>query len=979
VGFRYSIRVALAFTSIWVCAHGVNCCDGQTPGHEGTAKRLAPAQKPEWLDGSGEDLRIKVAGEVVDEDGAPAQGFELQARLQTRHGWEDLPTTVDDNHFQVRIPVSGKEWFRIHTCATSPDGREIAKETLLRYELRHAAIHGLQLTLKPYERSMKVNVVEAGKAVPGAVVSARFVDACLTAKTDEAGVATFPLMNRDKLWQLTAWTDDFRLGGYSFHRDPPRDPFGNRHTVELGPCRSQTIRIVNDENESPIADLDFVLTVGTGPPDFQYPGKGPECDLRTNAKGEAVCRWFPDWEQHGSYVEFDDPRWVKAADDETVDGVLLVRLRKSQYDKRRRVVGRVRSPDGNVAGLCVNIRSFQGEEENRSDVLHAFTDEKGEFAAHYLPDATYCVWANDVPLVSNIIDLIPYDFTTDTTNAPELTLSEGEPVEVVVTAGPDRIPVAHQSIQLETQHRFSYRENGQTAHARGGRRWHVTTDAQGKVTTFALPGREIVGSIHTPEWSAEESTQVMAGNVTRLEFHRKVAASRKITGRLVLPENSQAELADASVKIGSIDGETRERLTLEADAHGEFAFESAASRIGIYARTKDSNAAAVCIIERLGETIEVPLKRTGEFRGRLLGKDDAPLADHPVRATLTITSGRDYSKPYPMSFSADSFEATTDRDGNYTLSKVPCEAAVTVSAGTMDGSEGYRYLTEFYLAPSDSRPREISRLWKPDRKVPFTERYERTLRDCRLSGFHMMIILYRPADGAKEFIDANLLDYDTTKEVASFMQLTKTVGGDGSDPDVAEYAQQHKWPTPTAGEVFACAIDATGSELGRIELAPKSTEAATRAVEFVRQHAPEQIDAKKKWDEAFAEARRTDRKVWARISGRYCGPCFRLTRWLDDQKALLEGNYVFLKIDAYRDLHGEEVAKRLTGGKHFGIPFHAIFDADQHLLTTSESPVGNVGHPTGYEGRKHLRRMLAVTSSRLTEEQIDEIVASLED
>ena len=344
-----------------------------------------------------------------------------------------------------------------------------------------------------------------------------------------------------------------------------------------------------------------------------------------------------------------------------------------------------------------------------------------------------------------------------------------------------------------------------------------------------------------------------------------------------------------------------------------------------------------------------------------------------------MAAERDFSRPNPTSFAAARFESTTDREGNYTLTGLPCEVMLKLYADSIDGSEYGDYLGKFNLIPDESRPRTVSRLWKPEKKISFADRYERTLRDCRLLGFRAMAILYGPSEAAKEFIDANLLDYDATKEVSSFMQLTRNIGGDGADPEVAEFAKTKGWPVPEQGNVFACAIDADGNEIARIMLDSKASESPELAAQFVRQYAPKQVDAKKEWDEAFAEAKRTDRKVWARISGRYCGPCFRLARWLDDQKALLDQDYVFLKIDGYRDLHGEEVAERLTGGKHFGIPFCAIFGADGELLITSESPVGNIGHPSGYEGKKYLRKMLVKTRSRLRDEQIDKIVGSLED
>jgi hypothetical protein len=60
-----------------------------------------------------------------------------------------------------------------------------------------------------------------------------------------------------------------------------------------------------------------------------------------------------------------------------------------------------------------------------------------------------------------------------------------------------------------------------------------------------------------------------------------------------------------------------------------------------------------------------------------------------------------------------------------------------------------------------------------------------------------------------------------------------------------------------------------------------------------------------------------------------------------------------------------------------GVPFHAIFDSNGTILISSEGALGNIGHPSGVEGKKHLRKMLLETREKLTEKQIDEIVATL--
>jgi hypothetical protein len=174
-------------------------------------------------------------------------------------------------------------------------------------------------------------------------------------------------------------------------------------------------------------------------------------------------------------------------------------------------------------------------------------------------------------------------------------------------------------------------------------------------------------------------------------------------------------------------------------------------------------------------------------------------------------------------------------------------------------------------------------------------------------------------------------------------------------------------------------MDASGKQLGVLDIDISDASAAAKAAEFIRQHRPQQADAEAKWNEAFAEASRSNRRVWARISQRYCGWCFHFSRWLDDQKPLLEKDYVMLKIDDLRDLNGKEVAERLTRGQQYGVPFHAIFDPSGELVIDSAGRLGNIGHPSDLEGRKHLRKMLLETRKNLTDPEIDQLVESLGD
>jgi hypothetical protein len=932
------------------------------------------AAKPAWIEGLGKDLRIKLAGEIVDEAGAPAENCKLTVTRQTHIRSKLTATTLSveirRNRFQVWAPVADGNWFNVELDAASSDGRRIGWETISAIDLRQAAIDGIKLTVKPAERFLDVTVVDGGHPVRGAFVVAELYAASFTAKTNDQGVARFPLFKSDKLSQLTAWADDLKVGGYSFYRNPPRDPSGSKFTIELEKCRPQVIRIIDEKTKAPLRDLPFVLIVGAGAPNYQFPGKIPEREMRTDENGEAVYRWFPDWKTHDSYISLQDPHWTTTGKAETVNGLMLVKARKSRFESRKRVVERLASTRKNPAGFYVEMRSYQSEEEHRVDALYAFTDANGAFAADYLPGSRYCIYADDERYVSNIIDLVPYDPLMNKTSSPSLTVSEGQPVEITLTSGPARTPVANQSINLRMLHRY--------AQGISGRQWWVTTDEKGKAHTRAPAGEKIQGAINTPEWQKEVTAEVKPGGLTRLEFHRDIDRARKITGRLLPAAGDAADLSGAVLEIGSLDGETGERMTRKTNAKGEFSFDSKASRIGIYARTKDAKAAAVAIIDHPDQRIELILKPTGEFHGRLLGKEDGPLAFHPVRANVPIGKA-DFSKPTLIRFRAASFEARTDQNGNYSFSGLPCETVINLfAASSNNGSEDETFLDEIYLVPHESRPRAVSRLWKRQQKLSFAERYERTLRDCRLSHFGAMVILFRPADSTKQFVDTHLESYATTREAMAFVQIEGSLG-DESGPEIEKFATSKNWPLPENGKVFAVAMDPAGQELGRIKIDVKDPAAPKLASDFIRRYAPQPVDARKAWDVAFANARESGRKVWVRISQRYCGPCFELTRWLDDQKELLSQDYVFLKIDDVRDLHGAEVAERLPGSQGQGIPYFVIFDAKVKPLITSEAPLGNIGCPSGFEGKKHLRKMLLTTRSRLTDQQIDEIVDTLSD
>ncbi|MEX2139106.1 MAG: M56 family metallopeptidase [Pirellulales bacterium] len=961
-------------------AHEQTQNDG--PGARGDGTTDTATQNALTIRGTGAEREMLVTGRVVESNGLPARDYDLVVHLWKDSSRETLSPKIDGDQFKVWVPIGG---FSLELSARTKDGKKRAFQGIVNWKMRQAAIDGVNLTLATANRTVEVSVSQDGTAVATAHVTADLQGTkVLHGETNPDGKATFHLLAEEQLSQLTAWTDDFQVGGYAFYRKPHRDPRGTEFTIELEDCRNQTIRLVHGEDGSPLAGVPFTLTVGTGPPYYNFPGSPetlPQSTMTTNKKGEAIYRWFPDWKQHASDVRIVDLRWGRVESGESKeaeDGALVVKLKPRAT--RKPLTGHVTAGGLDVGGLLVSIHSFQGEgDENTSDHVYAITEHDGSFTADCLPGATYCTYVMDERYVSNIIDLIPYEPETGKSNAALLHVSEGEPVEIRVTSGPNRAPMGNESISLHAPHECTWREDGETRRGTDGKHWWVQTDEHGIARIRALAGSELIASVDAGEWrSAEQKVAIKAGGVTTIEFHREIDAAREVTGRVIPPSGLEVDLAHAEIVMESIDRETDERQTVETDERGRFALKTKALRFGIFAYTADGKAAGITFPDSIDQPVEVQLAPTADLHGRLLGQDDKPLVGHALRVEPQVRAKqRPSDVPFAVNFIVKEFETKTDSEGNYTLRNLPSQLVMTLRADPIEASEDDSHIATLILRAGEAPPRIVSRLGvtRTADNPSLAEKYESLLRDAVLGDFHMMVLVFDTT--ASDFVDANLLDYDKTNDVGSFMQL-EIRESDLADAAAAEFINMKKWPKPRPSTVFAGALDESGKELGRIELDIAEADAAAKAEDFIRRHAPPRADAKEKWAAAFAEAKRSKRKVWARVSQRYCGPCFELSRWLDDHRELLARDYVLLKIDNLRDEHGEEVGQRIFSNRsHFGIPFYAIFDADQELLIDSEGPLGNIGNPSGYEGRRHLKKMLSDTRSNLTQEQIKDIVTTV--
>ena len=187
----------------------------------------------------------------------------------------------------------------------------------------------------------------------------------------------------------------------------------------------------------------------------------------------------------------------------------------------------------------------------------------------------------------------------------------------------------------------------------------------------------------------------------------------------------------------------------------------------------------------------------------------------------------------------------------------------------------------------------------------------------------------------------------------------------------------HGWPIPAPGEIVLIALNGDHVTITARRIATDKVDAAVSAgEEFLKQNQPPARDGLALLTAAREEARKSDRRVWIVLGGPRCRPCFQLGRWMDDHHAVLEKDFVIVKVMDGVDEHVAAVIEMLPR-KEQSIPWHAITEPDGTVLATSEGPLGNIGFPDSLEGIRHFRRMLDRTVRKLSSDEVNSLIESL--
>ncbi|MBS0202614.1 MAG: thioredoxin family protein [Planctomycetes bacterium] len=943
----------------------------QPPGLRPAKSKLVHLQPRVQVDGP----ILTIRGTILRPDGSVAKDAVLE---QSGPG-DVVSATIRDGQYEIRS--TGTLLNPPSILCRNPSGSLQSLIQVGGYTLRSDCQTAKTITLAP-TKIIRVKVTDEQKIVDSAHVQVEAGSFKYLATTGTDGVAELRIPQQESVFLMSAWTDDHRIGGMHVARKPTREKFGYEFEVEVSSSPPVRVRVV-DAQQKPLENVPVEFVAVDGEHGELFVGNNPTSSQTTDVHGDAVFNWVPKWAgERGYFTIADGSPWRRVGDGaarKLTDGLYEFQVAPSRSPERIVVESQLLGVTSDVSGMLVEFWSFEGEEEDTCDVIYSRCDSQGRFSARLLPDSEYGVYVNDRQWVSNSWEGIVVS-KDGGIQKPELKLTKGTDIEVLVTRGSNEEPLKNAWLAFESD-----------PDALHGRRFWGRTDEHGRFTAPVLAGTLKIRA-GDGDWESTRIIEVVDDEPVKVQVHRKYTVKQTISGRLILPTGVSADLSKTTVKIAGMDGESSDSTTVRPDATGNFTAGIMASRFSILASSEDGKLFGSEILDLTDKTLEVSMFPTVPFVGQVVGPDDRPISGVTVSMRARLV---DHQREYPPGTPAfnhqfveylDDRTATTDANGQYAFPSTPNRIQLEVDY-TRPGETESAAFHRLWLEPGENRPKQLIRL-APSRSEanqsppPLEPRIADTLQNCRVTGINALVIVTGGGDLVAPFVARHVLDEDDNEELADvYYYLPRTVDGPEAAvlPDRKQYFETHKWPFPATDSIFLVAMNGAGTELGRLSLDVTDQQlAASRVISFLKTHRPEQRNAKLGFEAALVEARKTGRRVWVCAGGTRCAPCYSLSRWFDAQQELLSRDFVLFKFDASNDLNGYELSVALKFDAH-GIPCHAILDADGKELINSIGPIGNVGSPVGsVEGQRHLKKMLQATAQKLSSDGIESLVRSLD-
>ena len=933
----------------------------------------------------------EVSGQVVDASGAGVAGANLRALVHPAVADTQSDTS---GRFKLTVPRST---YRVTVLATDDIGRMGIARKPSPQESEVEPADDLRIELGA-SKALTVAVVDhAGQPVAGARVGV-LIDSAELPPVETSALGTAVL--RVPLGATCRVVYARKLGqGFDYRlleslRHPVRSPgwpADGRVELTLGPTRKVQIR-AKEINGELITRISYRLWY------LQKPGELEEFNLsytsdlfgtKTNAEGVANFDDLPSWVS--GRLPFDwksDDKFVRKRiiwdPAKQIDGVVDVTL-----ERHVSMSGRVEFADGTpAAGIVVKVAGAGHD----SDSFHGQTTsrEDGSFQIGVFPNELYMLGIDDSKWSANIIDGFVVRPGTPIENL-KLTLQPATRVHGRVVMGKDRKPVAKEYVSLRQAGRNLSSLPGVELPNPDRLRTYIQpvlnrsyiTDADGHYEFHVGPGEYTLGP------SQVEVQKALVTNQPELtfDFEKPLNEKAPLTGSVVDAQSGQG------IPRALITGIYRHHFgagDLEFVTGGDGKFRGEGQLypypIALHAQSADGLLGGLLEIGPNDAEATIKVQELSKAAGQIIDEATGrPLANRKVKYGVRVHIGDDKA-PWRDSFGGTT---TTDAEGNFELTKlvaggeyhinVPTDEHSSRSVGTVTiDSPLTKQLGKLVLKKPYQPPTLEERIAKALEGDPL-EKYAAAQKNAQSYRQRVAILLIDPkADATGAFMKLRLNDKDVRKAMD---QYNLVVVDATSEPAKAlaksldlTIAASDGLPQFVVRDAEGAAV--TVAEASEIALGGKIDK--TRTIDLLRAHALEALDARTLLKDALAEARKSNRRVLVQQTAVWCPPCHRLGHYLEDQRAIWDKDYIWVRIDE-RWTNSGEVMDGIKAGYRGGIPWMAILDADGQSLATSNGLKGeNIGFPSSPPDIDYFLKMLKDTSQRLSDDDLQKLRAGFE-
>jgi hypothetical protein len=432
----------------------------------------------------------------------------------------------------------------------------------------------------------------------------------------------------------------------------------------------------------------------------------------------------------------------------------------------------------------------------------------------------------------------------------------------------------------------------------------------------------------------------------------------------------------------------------ETGEDGKFQVRRREEATYVHAHNGDRSLAAIVEVGDTKKTFVILLEPVGSARGRLVNDALEPVVGQKLQYGVDVPDVD--NNTWSTRFGG---ATVTDEHGDFELPGL---------------APGWEYKVYFPPTPEGSIPqltkltitageqRELGDLKTPAPRKPYKpptleeriqssfevsgtplERHQRSLETIKLVNQHQLIVFGVPDDPSivslmkLRFEDPGFRPFS---DEFRFLPIPTDAPRLAAALALAENLEE---ALPGDGQVFRLVIcDAAGTKVasaGVEQLFSEGKFSQDKFFDLLRQHLTEPLDARQLLDDAFRRAAQENKRVIVQETASWCGPCHMLSRLLDANR-VWEQDYMWVKMD-HRWTGAKEIMAEIRDGAEGGIPWFAIMDADGKKLATSNSPESgsNIGYPSEASGRVHFAHMLNATRQRMSEADVQSIIAAIDD